>query len=219
MRTESETLFSISVSWYNLFEMIEDLQDELQKDQPQKAKKTHSRTAVLFFVFILWIVYAAIIILSSLPRILVAVRESDLPNTISDLNEVRRAAQFRDAKLCFVIPKPDGSTTLVVCNQKIEKTGATEYHDVIEGLLAGPKEEALSSGAISYIGKGTSLIGLTVSGSTAFVNLSEAFTSSGSYWGPSGLDTACKQITKTLQILNPEIKDVIILVDGDELEI
>ena len=199
--------------------MIEDLQDELQKDQPAKAKKTHSRKAVLFFVFILWIIYAAIIILSSLPRIRSAIKESDISNTIINLREVRRSAQLRDAKLCFVIPKADGSTTLVVCNQKIEKTGATEYHDVIEGLLKGPKEEALSAGAISYIEKGTSLIGLTVSGTTAFVNLSASFTSSGSTWGPNGLDTACKQITRTLQILNPKIKDVIILIDGDKLEL
>ena len=199
--------------------MIEDLQDELQKDQPVKTKKTHSRKAVLFFAFILWLVYAAIIILSSLPRILVAVRESDISKTLSNLAEIRQSAQTREAKLCFVIPKSDGSTSLVVCNQKISKTGATEYHDVVEGLLEGPKEEALSAGAISYIEQGTSLIGLTVSGSTAFVNLSESFTSSGSYWGPNGLDTACKQITRTLQILDPKIEDVIIMVDGEQLKL
>ncbi|MBO4393836.1 MAG: GerMN domain-containing protein [Spirochaetales bacterium] len=199
--------------------MIEDLQDELQKDQPVKTKRTHSRKTVLFFVFILWLIYAAIIILSSLPRILVAVKESDISKTISNLDEIRRSAQTMDAKLCFVIPKADGSTSLVVCNQKITKTGATEYHDVIEALLDGPKEEALSAGAISYIDQGTSLIGLTVSGNTAFVNLSESFTSSGSYWGPSGLDTACKQIARTLQVLDPKIENIIIMVDGEELKL
>ncbi len=199
--------------------MIEDLQDELQKDQPVKTKRPHSRTAVLLFAFIVWLIYAAIIILSSLPRIIVAVRESDLSKTISNIDEIRRSAQTMDAKLCFVIPKPDGSTSLVVCNQKITKTGATEYHDVIEALLEGPKEEALSAGAISYIEKGTSLIGLTVSGNSAFVNLSESFTSSGSYWGPSGLDTACKQIARTLQVMNPRIENVIIMVDGEELKL
>ena len=198
--------------------MIEDLQDELQKDQPVKTKRTHSRKTVLFFVFVLWLIYAAIIILSSLPRILVAVKESDISKTISNLDEIRRSAQTMDAKLCFVIPKADGSTSRVVCNQKITKTGATEYHDVIEALLDGPKEEALSAGAISYIDQGTSLIGLTVSGNTAFVNLSESFTSSGSYWGPSGLDTACKQIARTLQVLDPKIENVIIMVDGEELK-
>ena len=199
--------------------MIEDLQDELQKDQPVKTKRPHSRTAVLLFAFIVWLIYAAIIILSSLPRIIVAVRESDLSKTISNIDEIRRSAQTMDAKLCFVIPKPDGSTSLVVCNQKITKTGATEYHDVIEALLEGPKDEALSAGAISYIEKGTSLIGLTVSGNSAFVNLSESFTSSGSYWGPSGLDTACKQIARTLQVMNPRIENVIIMVDGEELKL
>lgn len=199
--------------------MIEDLQDELQKDQPVKTKRTHSRKTVLFFVFVLWLIYAAIIILSSLPRILVAVKESNISKTISNLDEIRRSAQTMDAKLCFVIPKADGSTSLVVCNQKITKTGATEYHDVIEALLDGPKEEALSAGAISYIDQGTSLIGLTVSGNTAFVNLSESFTSSGSYWGPSGLDTACKQIARTLQVLNQKIENVIIMVDGEELKL
>ena len=199
--------------------MIEDLQDELQKDQPVKTKRPHSRTAVLLFAFIVWLIYAAIIILSSLPRIIVAVRESDLSKTISNIDEIRRSAQTMDAKLCFVIPKPDGSTSLVVCNQKITKTGATEYHDVIEALLEGPKDEALSAGAISYIEKGTSLIGLTVSGNSAFVNLSESFTSSGSYWGPSGLDTACKQIARTLQVMNPRIENVIMMVDGEELKL
>ena len=199
--------------------MIEDLQDELQKDQPVKTKRTHSRKTVLFFVFVLWLIYAAIIILSSIPRILVAVRESDISKTISNLDEIRRSAQTMDAKLCFVIPKADGSTSLVVCNQKITKTCATEYHDVIEALLDGPKEEALSAGAISYIDQGTSLIGLTVSGNTAFVNLSESFTSSGSYWGPSGLDTACKQIARTLQVLDPKIENIIIMVDGEELKL
>ncbi len=199
--------------------MIKDLQDELQKDQPVKAKRTHSRKAVLLFVFIVWIIYAAVIVLSSLPRIISAVRESGISETLSNLDQIRRASQMTDAKLCFVIPKADGSTTLIVCNQKISKTGATEYHDVIEGLLEGPKEEALSAGAISYIEKGTSLIGLTVSGNTAFVNLSESFTSSGSYWGPNGLDTACKQITRTLQVLNPRIENVIIMVDGEVLKL
>ena len=199
--------------------MIEDLQDELQKDQPVKTKRPHSRTAVLLFAFIVCLIYAAIIILSSLPRIIVAVRESDLSKTISNIDEIRRSAQTMDAKLCFVIPKPDGSTSLVVCNQKITKTGATEYHDVIEALLEGPKDEALSAGAISYIEKGTSLIGLTVSGNSAFVNLSESFTSSGSYWGPNGLDTACKQIARTLQVMNPRIENVIIMVDGEELKL
>ena len=83
----------------------------------------------------------------------------------------------------------------------------------------GLQSEALSIGAISFIAKGTSLIGLTVSENTVFVNLSESFMNSGSAWGTGGLDTACKQITRTLQALNPEIKNVVIMIDGDILSV
>ncbi len=199
--------------------MIEDLQDEMQREEPTKKEKPHSRGHFLFFAFIIWVIYAAVIILVSLPRMITAIRESHLSETMESLREMQETAQFRDEKLCFVVPKADGTTSFVTCTQKVERTGASEYHDVIEGLLSGPKQEALSAGAISFITKGTSLIGLTVSAGTAFVDLSEAFTSSGSAWGPGGLDIACKQITRTLQTLDPGISDVVILINGEKLSV
>ena len=198
--------------------MIEDLQDELQKQAPERKEKTpHRRGAFLLLAFIVWIIYAAVIILSFMPKMIVAFRDSDIVRLISEIDERKAASETRDSMLCFVIPKSDGSTTFVTCNQKIKKTGASEYHDVIEGLLEGPKTEALSTGAITFIANGTHLIGLTVSESTVFVNLSESFTSSGSSWGPNGLDTACKQITKTIQALDRSIRDVVILINGSPL--
>lgn len=118
-----------------------------------------------------------------------------------------------------MIPKSDGTSSYVLVNQKVPKTGSTQYHDVIEALLSGTSHEALSSRAISYIDSGTTLIGLTVSSGTAFVNLSSSFTGSGSSWGPEGLDVACGQITRTLQAADSSIRKVIILVNGDELSI
>jgi len=199
--------------------MIEDLQDEMQREEPTKKESPHSRGRFLFIAFVIWIIYAAIIILSSMPKIVVSVRSLNIKKTLSEAAETKETAQTRDARLCFIIPRSDGSTGFVTCTQRIDRTGASEYHDVIEGLLSGPKQEALSSGAITFIAKGTHLIGLTVSAGTAFVDLSEAFTSSGSAWGPSGLDTACKQITRTLQALDPSIEDVVILVDGEILSV
>ena len=156
--------------------MIEDLQDELQQEQPQKKEKPQrSKGAFLFLAFIVWIIYAAVIILASLPKMIRAVRESNITETVANMEDIRMAAETRYARLCFAIPKQDGSASFVVCTQRIKKTGASEYHDVIEGLLSGPQSEALSIGAITYIAKGTSLIGLTVSEGTAFVNLSESF--------------------------------------------
>ena len=200
--------------------MIEDLQDEQQQEQLEQTKKPRrSKGAFLFLAFVVWILYAAIIILSSLPKMINAVRTSGIRETLAGMEEIRMAAETKFARLCFAIPKADGSASFVICTQRINKTGASDYHDVIEGLLAGPQSEALSIGAISFIAKGTTLIGLTVSETTVFVNLSANFTNSSSAWGPEGLNTAYKQITRTLQALNPEIKNVVIMIDGDILSV
>ena len=199
--------------------MIEDLQDEQQPQQVRDEKPHRSKGYFLFMAFIIWLLYAAIIIGSSMPKMINAVRESGIRETLASAKEIRMAAETRHARLCFAIPKADGSASFVICTQRINKTGASDYHDVIEVLLAGPQSEALSVGAISFIAKGTTLIGLTVSEDTAFVNLSESFMDSGSAWGQGGLDIACKQITGTLQALNPEIGKVVIMIDGDVLSV
>ena len=200
--------------------MIEDLQDELQKPQPEKKERIpHRKGAFLLLAFIVWIVYAGVLILAFMPKMIVAFRDSDIVAQLARLDERKEESTTKDARLCFVIPRADGSTSIVTCSQKVRKTGASDYHDVIEGLLEGPKSEALSAGAISFIEKGTYLIGLTVSENTAFVNLSPSFTNSGSSWGANGLETACRQITRTLQALDPEITDVVILIDGNILSV
>ena len=169
--------------------------------------------------FIVWLVFSGVMILVYMPKMIEAFRDSDIVGQLSRLDERREANNSKDARLCFVIPKADGTSRIVTCNQKVTRTGATGYHDVVEGLLEGPGPEALSSGAISFIEKGTSLIGLTVSEDTAFVNLSESFTSSGSNWGAGGFETACRQITMTLQAYDPEIRKVVILIDGNVLSV
>ena len=200
--------------------MIEDLQDELPQEQPkEKEKKTLRRGTVLFLAFIVWILYSAVIVLSSLPKIITAVRESNIVELASNYSQLKDTAQTRDEKLCFVIPRSDGGTVFVTSTQRVKRTGASEYHDVMEGLLSGPGDEALAMGAISFIAPDTTLIGLTVSGSVAFVNLSESFTSSGSTWGPNGLETACRQVTRTLQAMDSSIRDVVILINGEELKV
>lgn len=200
--------------------MIEDLQDEQQQELSVKTEKPHrSKGAFLLLAFVVWIIYAAIIILSSLPKMINAIRTSNIRETIANMKEIRMAAETRYARLCFAIPKADGSASYVICTQRIRKTGASDYHDVIEGLLAGPQTEALSIGAISYISKGTSLIGLTVSEGTAFVNLSGSFRDSGAAWGSGGLEIACRQITRTLQALDPGIRRTVVMIDGDVLSL
>ncbi len=200
--------------------MIEDLQDELQNRQPEKKEvPPRRRGAFLLLAFVVWIVLAGVMTLVFMPRIVEAFRDSDIVARLSGLEEHRKENSTRDARLCFVIPRADGSTRMVTCSQKVTRTGASGYHDVVEGLLEGPGQEALASGAISFIEKGTTLIGLTVSEDTAFVNLSGSFSSSGSSWGAGGLETACRQITMTLQAYDPEIRKVVILIDGNVLSV
>lgn len=200
--------------------MIEDLQDELQAPQPEKKEKQpHRRGAFLLLAFVIWLVYAGVMALVFMPKMVAAFRDSDIVAELSRLDERKEANTTKDARLCFVIPKADGSTKMVTCNQKVTITGASGYHDVVEGLLKGPGPEALSTGAISFIEKETSLIGLTVSEDTAFVNLSETFTSSGSNWGAGGLDIACRQITMSLQAYDPGIQKVVILINGSILSV
>lgn len=199
--------------------MIEDLQDELQAPQQEKKEKPRRRGAFLLLAFVVWLVFAGVMVLVFLPRMIGAFRDSDIVAELSRLDERKEANTTKDARLCFVIPKSDGSVRMVTCSQKVIRTGASGYHDVIEGLLEGPGPEALSAGAISFIEKGTSLIGLTVSEDTAFVNLSGTFTSSGSNWGAGGLETACRQITMTLQAYDPGIRKVVILINGSVLSV
>jgi hypothetical protein len=196
--------------------MIEDLQDELQAPKPQK-KKTKRHISILLLAFLLWIPYAIIIGLIAAPGIIVTVRESGVKSYVLSAIAQRNQAKTREVALCFIVPSSDGTLSYHLYNQTVSRTGESVYHDAIEGLLAGAGYEALGSGAVSFIAKGTTLIGLTVSQGTAFVNFSSTFTTSGSNWGTGGLEAAKEQVEKTLKAVDASLKKVVILVEGSEL--
>ena len=82
--------------------MIEDLQDEMQQEEPTKKEKPHRRGHFLFLAFIVWVIYATILIMVSLPKMVVAIREANLKETISSflsatgsLSKYRRYGQGR----------------------------------------------------------------------------------------------------------------------------
>lgn len=196
--------------------MIEDLQDELQNQKPQK-RKTQKQISIVLLAFLLWIPYAAIIGLIAAPRVIVAARDSGVKNYVMGAIAQKNQAKTRTVSLCFIIPEADGTLSYMMYEQNVARTGESVYHDSIEGLLKGAGYNALSSGAVSFIAKGTTLNGLTVSQGTAFVDFSSTFTMSGSNWGAGGLEAAKEQVEKTLFKLDSSIKKVIILVDGTEL--
>lgn len=196
--------------------MIEDLQDEIQIQRPQK-KKAKKHIPILLLAFLLWIPYAVIIGLIAAPSVIVSVRESGVKSYVLSAVAQKNQAKTREVELCFIVPSADGTLSYRLYEQSVSKTGESIYHDAVEGLLAGAGYEALGSGALSFIAKGTSLIGLTVSQGTAFVNFSSEFTTSGSNWGTGGLEAAKEQVEKTLRAVDPTIKKVVILVEGSEL--
>lgn len=197
--------------------MIEDLQDERQKEEPKRRTRSMKKGSILLLAFFIWIIYSAVLVMSFLPKIQDAVQKSGIKTIMQNIDILSRNANTRTVGLCFAIPHADGSASFVICNQKVKKTGYSIYHDAIEGLLSGPGKDALGRGAITFIEENTRLIGLTVSNGTAFVNLSESFIVSGSSWDAKGLDTAITQITRTLEALDPGIKKVVLLVEGTEI--
>ncbi len=198
--------------------MIEDLQDELQIQKPQK-RKSKRRIPITLLAFLIWIPYAAIIGLIATPNAIVAIQQSGVKNYIQGAIAQKNQSKTRQVALCFIIPSSDGTLSHRMYSQSVIKTGESVYHDAIEGLLQGAGYEALSCGALSFIASGTTLNGLTVSQGTAFVDFSSSFTTSGSNWGTGGLEAAKEQVEKTLMAVDASIKKVVILVDGTELSL
>lgn len=200
--------------------MIEDLQDEFQEEKPRHKKaKGLGRGAFLALAFVFWILYAGIAGVISAPKAIVAVRESGVIGYLDSIMKQRGLPDTHQALVCYAIPRSQTKVVYRLFTQEVPRTGATIYHDAMEGLLSGPSQEALSNGAVTFIAQGTTLRGLTVSENVAFVDFSGEFASSGSNWGPGGLETARIQIESTLKAVDASLERVIILVDGEVLDI
>lgn len=200
--------------------MIEDLQDELQEEKPRKGKaRSLGRGAFLTIAFILWIPFAAVVGIISMPNAIVAVRESGVRSYIQETLKQNGLPFTHEDELCFVVPSSQGGVSYRLFSQDVPQTGETAYHDAIEGLLQGPGEDALATGAITFITQGTRLRGLTVSEGVVFIDFSGEFASSGSNWGPEGLEAAKKQIEYTIKAIDSSIRKVVIMMNGTVLEI
>ena len=88
------------------------------------------------------------------------------------------------------------------------KTGFTDIdHLRIEALLSAPTEENLKEGLITYIDRGTRLVGLSIEDDIAYIALSDDFLSS------PDIGKAKAQIEETLRIGRPELRVAIIVDD------
>lgn len=83
--------------------------------------------------------------------------------------------------------------------------------DAINALLGGPTEGEIRSKLISLIPRGTKLLGINIRGSTAIIDLSEAFMYN--HYGIEGYSAQLKQIVYTATSFS-SVQDVQILVEG-----
>lgn len=123
----------------------------------------------LTFALIIILVLATLI---ALPRIRRSFDEADVipmvKNYLSQQQEGSKGSQAM-AEVAFPLP----SSTYRLYSLPIE--GRLPYHETIERLLEGPPYAALKDGAVTYIPPKTTLLGLTVRGKIAFVDLSKEF--------------------------------------------
>lgn len=124
------------------------------------------------------------------------------------------AIQQRQSSLFFVKIEDDG----VISRREVKRTIAASdspLTDAITALLAGPSEGEIRSGLVSLIPRGTKLLGISVRGSTAIIDLSDAFMYN--HYGVEGYSAQLKQVVYTATSFS-SIQDVQILIEGQQKE-
>lgn len=197
--------------------MIEDYQDDYYSTTKQKTKESNKEGMVLF-VFVIWVIFATILIVISFPQITTTLRNIQRNNSEETKNNTVENDNYSNVTLYFVKMQDYSKYSLLGFKTNVKKTGESLIHDAIEGLLKGATDNALKYGAISTIPASTKLIGATVSSNVAFIDLSYNFLPKGiTHSSTDYVDKAKWQFLKTLQDIDPSIKNVVILVEGKQI--
>ncbi len=118
--------------------------------------------------------------------------------------------QARQANLFFVKIEDDG----VISQREVKRmipVSDSPLTDAINALIAGPSEGEIRSGLVSLVPRGTKLLGITLRGSTAIIDLNDAFMYN--HYGIEGFSAQLKQIVYTATSFS-SVQDVLILVEG-----
>lgn len=122
--------------------------------------------------------------------------------------------KVRQSSLFFVKIEDDGVISRLEVKRNIPVSDSP-LTDAINALISGPSEGEIRSGLVSLIPRGTKLLGITVRGSTAIIDLSDAFMYN--HYGIEGYSAQLKQIVYTATSF-PSVQDVQILVEGKQKE-
>jgi len=120
--------------------------------------------------------------------------------------------QTRQASLFFVKIEEDG----VISRREVKRnvpSSDSPLTDAINALIAGPSEGEIRSGLVSLIPRGTRVLSITVKGSTAIIDLSDAFNYN--HYGVEGYSAQLRQIVYTATSF-PSVQDVQFLVEGKQ---
>ena len=121
-------------------------------------------------------------------------------------------AASRMAALFFVKIEEDGT----ISRQEVKRAvpaSDVPLTDALNALFAGPSEAEIRSGLVSLIPRGTKLLGATVRGSTATINVSDAFMYN--RYAVEGYSAQLRQIVYTATAF-PSIQDVQFLIEGKQ---
>ncbi|WP_319757578.1 GerMN domain-containing protein [uncultured Sphaerochaeta sp.] len=176
----------------------------MEMDEAPKPRRTISPLIIL----LAWILFTLGVFALGYPRVRQAIVSSGVL-LYARQGEVTPllSTQVRTVQVAFITAR--GKQQLVSLQTK--RMGGSRYHDSYEALLKGPTREVLSSGLVSYIHPKTVLIGVTLSNKILFVDVSKEFLDS------LDIEKAIEQM-KTTAIAFSQVKDLVILVEGEPLE-
>lgn len=167
---------------------------------PKEGRGMHRRALIIFVV---WILFTATVLAIGLPIVHQSIQKSGVLNLLGTATE-RPKSQTQSVSVWFFT----ADRTLRAFRQRQQRKGGSTYHDTFESLLGGPDLQALKEGAVSWIQKGSRLIGLTLSNKVLYVDLSKEFLQS------PDLDGAYEQLRRTATGF-PQVKDMVLLIEGE----
>ena len=121
-------------------------------------------------------------------------------------------AASRIATLYFVRFEEDGTISRHEVKRTVPASDAP-LSDALNALFAGPSEAEIRSGLVSLIPRGTRLLGATVRGSTATINVSDAFMYN--RYAVEGFSAQLRQIVYTATAF-ASVQDVQFLIEGKQ---
>jgi hypothetical protein len=175
------------------------MEDQILDEKPRKRHQ--------LVLFLIWLLFTLVVLALGYPRVRSSIEGSGVLEVLrTSISAPQTQANTRNVDVVF-IQYPQTFQTFSVQQSRL---GGSAYHDTFEALLAGPSLEVLKTGAVSYIHADTKLIGVTLSSSILYVDLSKEYLLS------PDLETARQQIRRTALAFQ-RVKDVVILVEGKQL--